>query len=41
MNQYVRQRLTKHLKRRSQRPYKLPQGQSYYQHLNNLGLITL
>jgi RNA-directed DNA polymerase len=41
MNQYVRQRLTKHLKRRSQRPYKLPEGQTYYQHLNNLGLITL
>jgi RNA-directed DNA polymerase len=41
MNRHVRQRLTKHLKRRSQRPYKLPEGQTYYQHLNNLGLITL
>jgi RNA-directed DNA polymerase len=41
MNRYVRQRLTKHLERRSQRPYKLPEGQTYYQHLNKLGLITL
>jgi RNA-directed DNA polymerase len=41
INQYVRMRLTKHLKRRSQRPYKLPEGQNYYQHLNNLGLIAL
>ena len=41
INQYVRQRLTKHLKRRSQRPYKLREGQTYYQHLHELGLITL
>ena len=41
MNQYVRKRLQIHLNRRSQRPYKLPEGQTYYQHLNNLGLITL
>ena len=41
MNHYVRQRLTKHLERRSQRSYKLPAGQTYYQHLNKLGLITL
>ena len=41
INHYVRQRLTKHLERRSQRSYKLPEGQTYYQHLNKLGLITL
>jgi RNA-directed DNA polymerase len=41
VNRYVRQRLTTHLNRRSQRPYKLPEGPSYYQHLNKLGLITL
>ena len=41
MNHYVRLRLIKHLERRSQRPYKLPEGQTYYQHLNKLGLITL
>ena len=41
MNRYVRQRLTTHLNRRSQREYKLPEGQTYYQHLNDLGLISL
>jgi RNA-directed DNA polymerase len=41
INHYARQRLAKHLERRSQRPYKLPEGQTYYQHLNKLGLITL
>ena len=41
MNQYVRQRLNIHLNRRSQRPYKWPKGQTCYQHLENLGLITL
>jgi len=41
MNGYARERLCKHLKRRSQRPYKKPKGKSYYEHLNELGLITL
>jgi len=41
MNQYVRLRLIAHLERRSQRSYKKPEGQTYYQHLNELGLITL
>ena len=41
INHYVRNRLKIHLNRRSQRPYKLPEGQTYYQHLNKLGLITL
>jgi len=41
INRYVRQRLTKHLNRRSQRQYKLPNGLTYYQHLNELGLIIL
>lgn len=41
MNHYVRKRLAIHLQRRSQRGYKLPEGQSYYQYLNELGLITL
>jgi RNA-directed DNA polymerase len=40
-NQYVRLRLIAHLERRSQRPYKKPEGQTYYQHLKELGLITL
>ncbi len=41
MNSYVRIRLTKHLNRRSQRKYKPPEGLTYYQHLNERGLITL
>ena len=41
MNCYARERMCKHLKRRSQRPYKKPKGKSYYEHLNELGLITL
>jgi RNA-directed DNA polymerase len=41
INHYVRERLTIHLNRRSQRKYKLPEGQTYYQQLNNLGLIVL
>ncbi|TVR42981.1 MAG: hypothetical protein EA402_10390 [Planctomycetota bacterium] len=35
-------RLQQHLKRRSQRPYRPPQGVSWYQHLHeNLGLIRI
>jgi RNA-directed DNA polymerase len=41
INRYVGERLTLHLNRRSQRKYKLPAGLTYYQHLSNLGLITL
>ncbi|MEI6169158.1 MAG: group II intron reverse transcriptase/maturase [bacterium] len=41
INHYVRERLTIHLNRRSQRKYKLPEGQTYYQQLDNLGLIYL
>ena len=41
MNCYVRVRLCKHLRRRSQRAYKVPKGKSVYEHLNELGLITL
>jgi RNA-directed DNA polymerase len=38
---YVRQRLTRHLRRRSQRPFRPPEGTSYYQHLANLGLVPM
>ena len=38
---YVRARLTRHLRRRSQRPYRPPVGQSYYAHLDQLGLVSL
>jgi len=38
---YVRQRLTYHLQRRSQRGYRPPEGVSFYEHLNRMGLISL
>jgi RNA-directed DNA polymerase len=41
INSYVRQRLTSHLQRRSQRGYRPPKGQSFYDHLNQMGLIYL
>ena len=41
MNWYVRSRLTKHLRRRSQRPFRPPEGRSFYQHFKQLGLIYL
>ena len=41
MNWYVRSRLIKHLHRRSQRPFRPPRGQSFYQHLKQLRLIYL
>ncbi len=41
MNWYVRSRLKKHLRRRSQRPFRPPGGRSFYQHFKKLGLIYL
>jgi len=41
MNWYVRSRLTRHLRRRSQRPFRPPKGRSFYQHFKCLGLIYL
>lgn len=41
LNSFVRDRLTHHLMRRSQRPYQPPKGQTYYAHLNRLGLVYL
>ena len=41
INHYVRERLIRHLNRRSQRKYKLPVGLNHHQHLINMGLITL
>lgn len=37
---FVRQRLIRHLRRRSQRPFRLPEGTSYTQYLADLGLIA-
>ena len=41
VNWYTQKRLFKHLKRRSQRPYRPPKGVSLYRHLSDLGLIRL
>jgi len=42
MNRYVRERLGKHLRRRSQRRrYRLPVGETLYAHLDRLGLVSL
>jgi len=41
MNWFVRNRLIKHLKRRSQRPFRPPEGRSFYKHLKYLKLIYL
>jgi RNA-directed DNA polymerase len=41
INSYVRQRLTYHLQRRSQRGYRPPAGTSFYEHLSRMGLISL
>jgi RNA-directed DNA polymerase len=41
MNRYVLLRIHKHLRRRSQRRYRPPEGVTLYRHLRNLGLIYL
>jgi len=41
LNSYVQERLRIHLHRRSQRPYRAPQGVSLYAHLKALGLRYL
>ena len=42
MNWFVLQRMVRHLKRRSQRPYRPPAGVSWYKHLyHQLGLVRL
>lgn len=41
MNRFVRERLTRHLQRRSQRPFRPPQGVSFHSHLKKLGLVYL
>ena len=41
IERYVRDRLIRHLQRRSQRPYRPPQGEPWLQHLTRLGLIRL
>lgn len=41
INCYVRQRLYRHLSRRSQRPWRPPPGTTYYAQLERMGLIYL
>ena len=41
VNRYAVQSLTRHLQRRSQRPYRPPEGLSYYAQLQHLGLRLL
>jgi RNA-directed DNA polymerase len=41
VNRFVQERLERHLKRRSQRPYRLPERMSYYAQLHRLGLKPL
>jgi RNA-directed DNA polymerase len=41
INSYVRSRLAAHLRRRSQRPYRLKEGETWYGHLDKLGLTYL
>ena len=41
INSYVRSRLTQHVKRRSQRPFRPPKGTTYYHHFQKMGLMEL
>lgn len=41
IERHVRDRLLRHLQRRSQRPYRLPQGEQWLQNLAKLGLIRM
>jgi RNA-directed DNA polymerase len=41
INSFVRERLTRHLQRRSQRPYRPPEGVTWYAQLERLGLVYL
>ena len=41
IDRYVRGRLIQHLQRRSQRPYRPPAGESWYTHLERIGLVRL
>jgi RNA-directed DNA polymerase len=41
IERYVQGRLIQHLQRRSQRPYRPPQGESWLRHLGRLGLVRL
>jgi RNA-directed DNA polymerase len=41
INTYIRYRLTQHLRRRGQRPFRPPEGVSYYEQIQRFGLVRL
>jgi RNA-directed DNA polymerase len=41
INRYVRERLRQHVRRRSQRPFRPPEGVSYYEQFKRMGLVYL
>lgn len=41
INTFVRHRLTRHVRRRSQRPFRPPGGVTYYEHFKRMGLVYL
>ena len=41
VNHFARERLVCHLQRRSQRPYRPPEGRSWQDHFTALGLVYL
>lgn len=41
INSYVRKRLSRHMRRRSQRPWQPPKGQTFYETFSKMGLIRL
>ena len=41
LNYFAYQRLRRHLQRRSNRPYRIPEGESFYAHLQRLGFRPL
>ena len=41
VNSYVRGRLEQHLRRRSQRPYRPPEGVTFYEQIQRFGLVSL
>ena len=41
INSYVRDRLRQHLRRRSQRPFRPPEGVSFYEQIQRFGLVRL
>lgn len=41
LNEYIRARFWRHLRRRSQRPYRLPKGQTFYSYMQARGLYRL